>query len=92
MTDKYLFVHAGINPNIPFQDQSELDMVYIRDKFIYSKHNLPQKIIFGHTDFENPYIADDKICIDTGCGKYKNAHLTALVLDENGHEKFVVSD
>ena len=92
LTDKYLFVHAGINPNIPFQDQSELDMVYIRDKFIYSKHNLPQKIIFGHTDFENPYIADDKICIDTGCGKYKNAHLTTLILDENGHEKFVVSD
>ena len=92
MTDKYLFVHAGINPNIPFQDQSELDMVYIRDKFIYSKHNLPQKIIFGHTDFENPYIADDKICIDTGCGKYKNAHLTTLILDEKKKKKFVVSD
>ena len=92
LTDKYLFVHAGINPNIPFQDQSELDMVYIRDKFIYSKHNLPQKIIFGHTDFEKPYIADDKICIDTGCGKYKKAHLTALILAENGQEEFVVSD
>ena len=92
LTDKYLFVHAGINPDIPFDKQSEVDLVYIRGKFIYSKHNLPQKIIFGHTDFEKPYIADDKICIDTGCGKYKNAHLTALILSENGQEEFVVSD
>lgn len=92
LTDKYLFVHAGINPDVPFDKQSEVDLVYIRGKFIYSKHNLPQKIIFGHTDFEKPYIADDKICIDTGCGKYKNAHLTALILAENGQEEFVVSD
>ena len=92
LTDKYLFVHAGINPDIPFDKQSEVDLVYIRGKFIYSKHNLPQKINFGHTDSEKPYIADDKICIDTGCGKYKNAHLTALILSENGQEEFVVSD
>ena len=35
--------------------------MYIRGKFIYSKHNLPQKIIFGHTEFEKPYIDEGKI-------------------------------
>lgn len=92
MTDKYLFVHAGINPEISLENQSEVDLVYIRGRFIYSKHNLPQKIIFGHTDFEQPYISDDKIGIDTGCGKYKNAHLTALIINTDGTEEFVVSD
>ena len=92
LTDKYLFVHAGINPAYPLEKQNEVDLVYIRGKFIYSKHNLPQKIIFGHTEFDKPYIDDDKIGIDLGCGKYPNAHLCALILDENEKEEFVYSD
>ena len=91
-TDKYLFIHAGINPDYSLENQSEVDMVYIRNKFIYSKHNLPQKIIFGHTEFDKPYIDDGKIGIDLGCGKYKNAHLCALILDEDGKEEFLYSD
>ena len=91
LADKYLFIHAGINPMYDLENQDEVDMVYIRDKFIYSKHNLPQKIIFGHTEFDKPYISDDKIGIDLGCGKYKNAHLCALILNENGNEEFIYS-
>ena len=92
LTDKYLFVHAGINPSRPLEKQSEEDLVYIRSRFYESKHNLPQKIIFGHTDFDSPYIADDKIGIDLGCGKYKNAKLCGLILSEDGSEEFVYSD
>ncbi len=88
MTDDYLFIHAGIRPNVPFEKQDEKDFYYIRHEFIDRKHNLPQKIIFGHTDFKSPVVQPDKICIDTGCGKYPNAVLTALILPE---EKFVHS-
>jgi len=91
LTDKYLFVHAGINPAYSLEEQNETDLVYIRHKFIYPKHNLPQKIIFGHTEFEKPYIDTDKIGIDLGCGKYKDAKLCALILD-NGREMFIYSD
>ncbi len=91
LTDKYLFVHAGINPDYDLEDQNEVDLVYIRGKFIHSKHNLPQKIIFGHTEFDKPYIDEGKIGIDLGCGKYKNAHLCALILDENGKQEFIYS-
>lgn len=90
LTNKYLFVHAGINPNYPLEEQDEVDLVYIRGKFIYSKHNLSQKIIFGHTEFDKPYIDEGKIGIDLGCGKYKNSPLCALILD-NGNEEFVYS-
>ena len=92
LTDKYLFVHAGINPEYPLEKQNEVDLVYIRGKFIYSKHKLPQKIIFGHTEFDKPYIDEGKIGIDLGCGKYRHAHLCALILDENGSEEFIYSD
>ena len=91
LTEKYLFVHAGINPDYDLEHQNEVDLVYIRGKFIYSKHKLPQKIIFGHTEFDKPLIQDDKICIDLGCGKYPNAKLCALIIDDNGREKFIYS-
>lgn len=91
LTKDYLFVHAGINPRYSLEEQDETDLVYIRSAFYNSKHNLPQKVIFGHTEFSEPLIQDDKICIDLGCGKYKNARLCALILD-NGKEEFIYSD
>ena len=92
LTDKYLFVHAGINPNYSLEEQNEVDLVYIRSAFFNNKHKLPQKIIFGHTEFDQPFIREDKIGIDLGCGKYKNAHLCGLILNEDGKEEFVYSD
>ena len=92
LTDKYLFVHAGINPAYSLENQNEVDLVYIRGKFIYSPHKLPQKIIFGHTEFDKPYIDEGKIGIDLGCGKYSHAKLCALILNEDGKEEFVYSD
>ncbi len=91
LTAKYLFVHAGINPRYSLEEQEETDLVYIRSAFYNHPHNLPQKIIFGHTEFDEPQVQKDKICIDLGCGKYKNAHLCALILD-NGKEEFVYSE
>jgi len=91
LTEKYLFVHAGINPDYDLEEQNEVDLVYIRGKFIYSKHKLPQKIIFGHTEFDEPYTDEGKIGIDLGCGKYQNARLCALILDENGKKEFLYS-
>lgn len=87
----YFFVHAGINPHYTLEAQEEADLLYIGWNFIDSGHNLPQKIIFAHTDFEAPYALPDKIGIDLGCGIYPYARLCALILD-NGRENFIYSD
>lgn len=87
---RYLFVHAGLRDGIPIESQNEVDMVYIRREFYEKPHNFPYKIIFGHTEFDKPLVQNDKICIDTGCGKYKNSPLTAIII-ENGTETFVNS-
>ena len=89
-TADYLFIHAGLKPGIPLEQQNETDMVYIRKEFYNAPQILPQKIIFGHTEFPQPLIQPDKICIDTGCGKFKDAPLTAIVC-ENGSEYFINS-
>lgn len=87
-TEKYFFIHAGLRPGVPLNEQAEEDFYYIRGEFIYQKTDMDKKIIFGHTEFDKPLVQADKICIDTGCGKYPNAVLTAIIC---GSEQFVHS-
>lgn len=87
-TDKYFFVHGGVRPDKPLEEQEKEDILWIRDNFIFEKHMLKQKVVFGHTPFETPYIDDDKIGINTGCGLDKNYPLTAFIC---GEETFVSS-
>lgn len=82
LTDKYLFVHGGVRPDKPLEEQDKTDLLWIRDNFIYKKHCLKQKVIFGHTPFYTPYVEDDKIGINTGCGIEKDGYLTALICDD----------
>ena len=89
LTEKYLFVHAGINPTRTLEEQDEDDLLWIRDNFIYKKHNLKQKIIFGHTPFTKPYFDDNKIGINTCCGNRPEDYITALICDE---EYFITSE
>jgi len=88
LTENFLFVHAGIRPDKTLEEQENLDLLLIRGDFIDNKHNLKQKVIFGHTPFKTPYIEDDKIGINTGCGIRADAQLTAYICNEN---KFITS-
>ena len=82
LTKKYLFVHGGVRPDKPLEEQDKTDLLWIRDNFIYNKHFLKQKVIFGHTPFYTPYVDDDKIGINTGCGIESDGYLTALICDD----------
>lgn len=53
------------------------------DNFINYKHKLKQKVIFGHTPFEKPYIEDDKIGINTGSGIDESGYITAYITNTN---------
>jgi serine/threonine protein phosphatase 1 len=65
-TDQYIFVHAGLRPDVPLEEQNEWDMLWIREEFIYSDFDFGRRVIFGHTPFQKPVIFDNKIGIDTG--------------------------
>ncbi|RLB90867.1 MAG: serine/threonine protein phosphatase [Deltaproteobacteria bacterium] len=65
-TDDFLFVHAGLRPNVPLEEQDEMDMLWIRDEFIYSDFSFGKRVIFGHTPFPEPLVMKNKIGIDTG--------------------------
>lgn len=67
LMEPFLCVHAGIHPAKLFSEQSEEELLWIRDQFILNQHILPYTVLFGHTPqkgvlFHLPY----KIGLDTG--------------------------
>ncbi|HLE18942.1 MAG TPA: metallophosphoesterase family protein [Syntrophales bacterium] len=65
-TDRYVFVHAGLRPGIPLDQQEQEDLLWIRGEFIGSCYDFGKTVVFGHTHFLRPLIEVNKIGIDTG--------------------------
>lgn len=89
----YVFVHAGIRPGIPLEEQSEQDLRWIRQEFIRSPHDLGKTVVFGHTSFSQIFVdLPFKLGIDTGIA-YGNALSVVEVIEgacyqiEMGEEK-----
>jgi serine/threonine protein phosphatase 1 len=79
--NSFLCVHAGIHPEKRLAEQTEEELLWIRNAFIYRSHNLPYTVVFGHTPqasvfYDLPY----KVGIDTGL-VWGNM-LTCLEVDE----------
>lgn len=79
-TDNYIFVHAGLRKKVPLESQKKMDLLWIRDEFIYSDFDFGKRVIFGHTPFKEPLVQTNKIGIDTGA-VYGN-RLTCVQLPE----------
>lgn len=76
----YLFVHAGLKPRVPLEEQSEADLLWIREDFLDSTVNFGRIVVHGHTPTEAPVVRANRIGIDTGA--YISNNLTAVVLEE----------
>lgn len=74
----YLFVHAGVRPGVPLDQQEERDLRWIRDEFLESRMNFGKRVVHGHCPEEEPQIRPNRIGIDTGA--YITGVLTAAVL------------
>ena len=79
-TESYIFVHAGIRQDIALDQQDPEDMLWIREKFINTKHAFGKRVVFGHTPLQEPLVEHNKIGIDTGA-VYGNK-LTCVQLPE----------
>ena len=64
---EYIFVHAGLNPDVPLEEQGIYDLLWVRYEFIESENDIGKIVVFGHTPVgEKPLIRKNKIGIDTG--------------------------
>lgn len=75
----YAFVHAGIRPGVPLAAQSEEDLLWIREEFLWSSASHGRVVVHGHTPVTEPDIRPNRIGIDTGAVLY--GVLTCLALD-----------
>lgn len=65
-TESYIFVHAGLKNKVSLEEQNAEDLLWIRNKFIQTKHDFGKQIVFGHTPLPEPLLQPNKIGIDTG--------------------------
>lgn len=75
----YVFVHAGLNPKRPLEDQKQSDLRWIRERFLNHAEPFSHVVVHGHTIFEEIERTDHRIGIDTGA--FRTGKLTALVLE-----------
>ena len=75
----YLFVHAGIRPGIPLDQQSASEMRWIRGEFTENRSDLGMMVIHGHTITEFTDEQVNRVGIDTGA--YATGYLTAIGLE-----------
>jgi serine/threonine protein phosphatase 1 len=82
----YLFAHAGVRPGAPLDQQSEQDLLWIRDDFLRNERRLDKVIVHGHTPAEEAYVGVHRIGLDTGA--YATSLLTAIKL--KGEERILI--
>jgi serine/threonine protein phosphatase 1 len=82
----YLFVHAGIRPGVPLEEQLQSDLRWIRQDFLLDETDHGFVVVHGHTISSETEERPNRIGIDTGA--YSSGVLTALAI-ENGERWFL---
>jgi len=82
----YLFVHAGIRPGVPVEEQKTSDLYWIREDFLTHGHDFGKMIVHGHSISAEPELKANRLGIDTGA--YQSGTLTALGLE--GEDRWLI--
>lgn len=83
----YIFVHAGLRPGITLAQQTEADMMWIREPFLSAGPQLPLLVVHGHTPSKAPTTGPQRIGIDTGA--YVTGRLSILKIAQGAAPSFL---
>ena len=61
-----LFVHAGIRPGVALQDQTEDDLIWIRQEFHNDTRSHPWLVVHGHTPVTQATHYGNRVNLDAG--------------------------
>ena len=84
----YIFVHAGLQPGVPLDQQSADDLLRIRRTFLDSEADFGAVVVHGHTPVRHgPDIRRNRINLDTGavfgreltCGVFEGDRVAFLL-------------
>ena len=76
------FVHAGIDPSRPLDQQDRHDLLWMRQPFLSDSRDYGRLIVHGHTPLKGgqPDLRANRLNIDTGAGF--GGPLTAAIFDD----------
>lgn len=74
----YLFVHAGVSPDKPLEEQGPDTLLWIREEFLNAPKSCQYVVVHGHTPTPEPENREWRIGVDTGA--YQTGVLTAVRL------------
>jgi serine/threonine protein phosphatase 1 len=77
--DGYFFVHGGIRPGVPLEQQAREDLLRMRQPFLYSELDFGAVVVHGHTPVKEPVVRHNRVAIDTGA--VFGGKMTCLVLE-----------
>lgn len=77
----YLFVHAGIRPGVPIEEQHVKDLRWIREPFLGDAKEHGFIVVHGHTICDAVEEKENRIGIDTGA--YLSGNLTAIAIEDD---------
>ena len=80
----YFFVHGGVRPGVPLEEQRARDCLWIRKTFLNSDEDHGAMVVHGHSISDQPETRHNRIGIDTGA--YRSDVLTCLVLAGQSRE------
>ena len=63
-----LYVHAGVRPGVPWEDQTEQDLLWIRQDFHESDDVYPWLVVHGHTPIDQATHYGNRVNLDAGAG------------------------
>lgn len=75
-----VFAHAGIRPGTELANQTDQDLMWIREPFLSEGPTLPVLVIHGHTIKQEPDFGTRRVGIDTGA--FATGRLTVLKLSQ----------
>jgi serine/threonine protein phosphatase 1 len=84
MCGDYFFTHAGIRPGTRLDQQTDNDLMTIRNEFLLSEEDFGKIVVHGHTPVLEPEVHSNRINIDTGA--YASGRLTCIKLTGGGYE------
>ena len=67
---------AGVRPGVPLAEQTERDLLWIRDDFLRSDAQFGKYIVHGHTPVRSAEFLANRVNIDTGA--YATGNLTLM--------------
>jgi serine/threonine protein phosphatase 1 len=90
-----LFVHAGVHPDYPLDEQQERDLLWIKEEFIDSPRKYEKLIVHGHYIEDEPALLSHRVGLDTGayvseclsCGVFEGDQVTLLDTQGRGQSE-----